>query len=488
MIKLFKNNSIIIFILVLLFIILFIIILNLINRKNIFNTHKINTDKINTDKINTDTFNSDTFNFVNNIVGIDNVFYKITKLYVDDTNIGEVMIDNGSKLTIVNYIIPEFIIYNNYKYKIVEINDYAFFKNKNLKGSLTIPGSIHTIGHYAFAKCFNLNGTLTLNTGITTINSYAFCGLINLQGTLEIPNTVEIIEEHAFEFCINIDTLILKPANSTVTNLKYIGYQAFCMCIKLRGVLIIPGSVETIELYAFYQTFFDNIILEEGIKNVPEDLTKLIVRTPNNKNKMYNSSATQMLPSTAQKKSTNDSEQNKLNYRKKNIKFNLKESTINHSKGCSPIGNRSYYGHSCQKEIDCGGEIENTADNAGYFENAFYNDILFNVNSEINILNILHCGSKKTDFRCTSSTGGFLCKNNAQCLSSFDGGVCDCVSTGRFCYYGPFCESKVRCNTDVIACNNYPYDIPTFPSTALSILDPKVVSTVCSYRDYTTQT
>ena len=50
MIKLFKNNSIIIFILVLLFIILFIIILNLINRKNIFNTHKINTDKINTDK------------------------------------------------------------------------------------------------------------------------------------------------------------------------------------------------------------------------------------------------------------------------------------------------------------------------------------------------------------------------------------------------------------------------------------------------------
>lgn len=436
-----------------------------------------------------ETYENNILNIVNNIFNIDNVFYKITKIYVDNDNIGEVMIDNGIKLNIEDYIIPEYINYNNYKYKIVEINEYAFYKNKNLKGSLTIPGTIHTIGHFAFAKCFNLNGNLTLNTGILYINSYAFCGLINLQGTVEIPNTVELIEEHAFELCININTLNFKLDNSQKSSLKYIGFQAFCMCIKLTGELIIPGSVETIELYAFYQTNLDNIILEEGIINISSDLLELnrnLNKNKNNINYQYklptsipknkiknidNNNTTKTEPSKTEHYSTNKetySITNKETYRKKPIKLNLKELPINRDHTCPARGNHTYFGKSCEKEINCGAEVENSGATAAFFSNTFYNDILFNINSNVNIFKHLACGRLKTDARCSGK-----CLNYALCLSSFDGGKCDCTPVGRSCYYSPNCSTEVRCSRGVVKCGKGEVDTN----------GNLIPETVCEYRD-----
>ena len=52
-------------------------------------------------------------------------------------------------------VIPESITYNDSKYSVTSIGDYAFYRCSSLT-SVTIPNSVTSIGESAFARCSSL--------------------------------------------------------------------------------------------------------------------------------------------------------------------------------------------------------------------------------------------------------------------------------------------------------------------------------------------
>ena len=120
------------------------------------------------------------------------------------------------------------------------------FKNSKIKGSLTIPNSVTTIGEEAFSNCTELKGSLTLSNSLKTIGNKAFYMCNRLNGSLTIPNTVTTIGISAFEKCTGFNGSLTIPHSVTT-----IGKSAFCNCQGFKGDLTIPSSITTIEAYTF---------------------------------------------------------------------------------------------------------------------------------------------------------------------------------------------------------------------------------------------
>ena len=120
------------------------------------------------------------------------------------------------------------------------------FKNSKIKGNLTIPNSVTTIGEEAFSNCTELKGSLTLSNSLKTIGDKAFYNCNSLNGSLTIPNTVTTIGISAFEKCTGFNGSLTIPHSVTT-----IGKSAFCNCQGFKGDLTIPSSITTIEAYTF---------------------------------------------------------------------------------------------------------------------------------------------------------------------------------------------------------------------------------------------
>ena len=147
---------------------------------------------------------------------------------------------------------------------ITKIPAQAFAKSK-IKGSLTIPNSVTTIGEEAFANCTELKGSLTLSNSLKTIGNKAFYMCNSLNGSLTIPNTVTTIGISAFENCAGFNGNLTIP-NSVTT----IGESAFCNCLKFTGDLTIPNSVTIIEAYTFKSCYGFN-----GKLTIPNSVTTI---------------------------------------------------------------------------------------------------------------------------------------------------------------------------------------------------------------------
>ena len=94
------------------------------------------------------------------------------------------------------------ISYNDEKYSVTGIGDYAFAFCSNLT-SITIPNilaKITSIGSGAFSHCSNLT-SITISEGVTSIGDDAFNGCSRLT-SITIPEGVTSIGEGAFEGCI----------------------------------------------------------------------------------------------------------------------------------------------------------------------------------------------------------------------------------------------------------------------------------------------
>ena len=87
---------------------------------------------------------------------------------------------------------------NNYG---IGIGEYAFTECPNLK-SVTIPGSIKTIGMGAFENCSKLS-SVTIPNSVTKIKTSAFISCRGLT-SIEIPNPNVTIEDLAFADCRNL--------------------------------------------------------------------------------------------------------------------------------------------------------------------------------------------------------------------------------------------------------------------------------------------
>ena len=147
---------------------------------------------------------------------------------------------------------------------ITKIPAQAFAKSK-IKGSLTIPNSVTTIGGEAFAHCTELKGSLTLSNSLKTIGNGAFYNCNRLNGSLTIPNTVTTIGISAFEKCTGLNGSLTIPHSVTT-----IGSSAFSSCQGFKGDLTIPSSITTIEANTFSSCFGFN-----GNLTIPNSVTTI---------------------------------------------------------------------------------------------------------------------------------------------------------------------------------------------------------------------
>ncbi|MCH5268172.1 MAG: leucine-rich repeat protein [Lachnospiraceae bacterium] len=85
-----------------------------------------------------------------------------------------VKVNNGKRAT-STVTIPDKITVAGKKYKVTEIADKAFEKNKKLK-KITLGKNIKTIGKQAFNKCKKLNRVIIRSTSIKKIGKKAFYG------------------------------------------------------------------------------------------------------------------------------------------------------------------------------------------------------------------------------------------------------------------------------------------------------------------------
>ncbi len=153
-------------------------------------------------------------------------------------------------------------------YPVVEIGAHAFEGHPQLM-DLTIPEGVETIGAYAFCQCQNLswvelpnslvtigdnaffNCTLLVDVwfgyGLKTIGEGAFAFCYDLDDVLVLPYTLESIGMSAFYDCNTLEQVRLPDS------LKELGAKAFAMCDRLEYI-VMPSNLEKLGADVFYQS------------------------------------------------------------------------------------------------------------------------------------------------------------------------------------------------------------------------------------------
>ena len=107
--------------------------------------------------------------------------------------------------------------------------------------SVTIPGSVTSIGDYAFSGCRLTS--VTIPDSVTSIGDYAFENCSSLT-SITIPGSVTSIGESAFSGCTGLTSVTIPEG------LNVIQRSAFIVCRNLKAITI-PASMEYIRKDAF---------------------------------------------------------------------------------------------------------------------------------------------------------------------------------------------------------------------------------------------
>ena len=143
---------------------------------------------------------------------------------------------SGNILALVPGNIEEFVIANGCK----GIGENAFYAAE--LETISIPGSVKTIGAHAFANAKNLK-SVSLHKGTEEIGESAFENCDRLR-FIFTPTNMASIGASAFRGCDKLTSIILND------ELQSIDSMAFAECSALRGI-VIPEHVETIGARAF---------------------------------------------------------------------------------------------------------------------------------------------------------------------------------------------------------------------------------------------
>jgi hypothetical protein len=170
-----------------------------------------------------------------------------------------------------DYIIPD---------GVTEISKGAFSGCRNLT-SITIPGSVASIGDHTFKYCCLTSITLpsrvtvigesafhycssltsiTIPEGVTGIGKNAFRSCDSLT-SITIPGSVAVIGDKAFEDCCRLKSVTISEG---VTG---IGEEAFSYCHGLTSITI-PGSVKSIGFEAFACCNLTSVLISEGVTEI----------------------------------------------------------------------------------------------------------------------------------------------------------------------------------------------------------------------------
>ncbi len=138
-------------------------------------------------------------------------------------------------------VIPDAVRYNDNKYDVTSIGQYAFSGCTGLT-SIEIPNGVESIGLEAFYQCTGLT-SVTIGNSVTSIERRAFWGCSSLT-SVTIGNSVTSIGSGAFSGCSSLTSVTI---GNSVTS---IGSRAFSGCSSLTSIKI-PNSVRSIGEDAF---------------------------------------------------------------------------------------------------------------------------------------------------------------------------------------------------------------------------------------------
>ena len=130
--------------------------------------------------------------------------------------------------------IPQYIVKNGVKFKVVGIDKKAFYKNKKLK-TIYIPDSIKSIGNSAFAYCDLLKYVYIQKMGTQQVTEQSMDALVPVSAAINIS-----IGANAFLKCVALKKVVI---NCQVTS---IGNSAFSLCKKLSSIVVYSKKLRTV--------------------------------------------------------------------------------------------------------------------------------------------------------------------------------------------------------------------------------------------------
>lgn len=135
----------------------------------------------------------------------------------------------GAGIPSESYPILEEIVFPR---SLTTIGPSSFAANGGLK-SIRIPGTVKEIGEYAFDECFALTEVI-LESGVERIQGYAFnaCSMAGIT----LPDTLVSIGDQAFSNNPALQTVVIPEG------VRQVGLWAFVACPQLTSVTV-PGSV-----------------------------------------------------------------------------------------------------------------------------------------------------------------------------------------------------------------------------------------------------
>lgn len=114
--------------------------------------------------------------------------------------------------------------------------------------SISVPGSVKTIGDYAFFGCEAVGSTVDLNleTGETDESGNPIYALTPYTGYLRLAEGIESIGERAFQGCVALREVTIP------NSVTYLGSRAFYKCGALEKVTLGTGVTQVLP-YTFYK-------------------------------------------------------------------------------------------------------------------------------------------------------------------------------------------------------------------------------------------
>lgn len=147
---------------------------------------------------------------------------------------------------------------------VTAIGQKAFYDRRQLRDSVTIPGSVNTVEGSGFYNCYNLE-SLILSDGLVRIEDHGFYYNQGMTSVLNFPNSLEYIGKYAFYNSINLGAVTFGQ------NLSGIDDYAFYESKLGNSSIQFNNGLETIGNNAFERADMSSIIFSDSILSIGDN-------------------------------------------------------------------------------------------------------------------------------------------------------------------------------------------------------------------------